>query len=114
MLLKRKHKNHLNRYRKTKTHRLRNKNRYRNNKEITKEYSHSDRKPKKEIKSHRCRHHQQNARDRRKTLRCRDTRENSDTLLKKMRKAKAPNPKRPGNPGHNEKTKPKDSRYRRE
>ena len=27
---------------------------------------------------------------------------------------KAPNPKHPGNPGHNEKTKPKDHRYRRE
>ena len=27
---------------------------------------------------------------------------------------KAPNPKHPGNPGHNEKTKPKDNRYRRE
>ena len=27
---------------------------------------------------------------------------------------KAPNPKHPGNPGHNEKTKPKDDSYRRE
>jgi hypothetical protein len=27
---------------------------------------------------------------------------------------KAPNPKPPGNPGHNEKTNPKDNRYRRE
>ena len=27
---------------------------------------------------------------------------------------KAPNPKHPGNPGHNEKTKPKDNRYRQE
>ena len=27
---------------------------------------------------------------------------------------KDPNPKHPGNPGHNEKTKPKDNRYRRE
>ena len=26
---------------------------------------------------------------------------------------KAPNPKHPGNPGHNEKNKPKDNRYRR-
>ena len=26
---------------------------------------------------------------------------------------KYPNPKHPGNPGHNEKTKPKDNRYRR-
>jgi hypothetical protein len=27
---------------------------------------------------------------------------------------KAPNPKHPGNPGYNEKTKTKDNRYRRE
>ena len=27
---------------------------------------------------------------------------------------KTPNPKHPGNPGHNEKTKPKDNRYRGE
>ena len=27
---------------------------------------------------------------------------------------KAPNPKHPGNPGHNEETKPEDNRYRRE
>ena len=27
---------------------------------------------------------------------------------------KAPKPKHPGNPGHNEKTKPKDNMYRRE
>ena len=27
---------------------------------------------------------------------------------------KFPNPKHPGNPGHNEKTKPKKNRYRRE
>ena len=27
---------------------------------------------------------------------------------------KDPNSKHPGNPGHNEKTKPKDNRYRRE
>jgi hypothetical protein len=29
-----------------------------------------------------------------------------------MQSAKVPNPKHPGNPGHNEKTKPKDNRYR--
>jgi hypothetical protein len=33
---------------------------------------------------------------------------------KKIQKAKAPNPKHPRNPGHNETTKPKDNRYRRE
>jgi predicted nucleic acid-binding Zn-ribbon protein len=38
--------------------------------------------------------------------------ENIDTTVKE--KQKAPNPKHPGNPGHNEKTKPKDNRYRRE
>ena len=32
---------------------------------------------------------------------------------KKMQKAKAPNPKHPGYSGHNEKTKPKDNRYKR-
>jgi hypothetical protein len=41
-----------------------------------------------------------------------DTIENIDTTLKEN--AKAPNPKHPGNPGHNEKTKAKDNRYRRE
>jgi hypothetical protein len=29
------------------------------------------RKPRKEIRSHRCKHHQQNTRDRRENLRCR-------------------------------------------
>jgi hypothetical protein len=32
----------------------------------------------------------------------------------KNKKKKAPNPKHPGNSGHNEKTKPKENRYRRE
>jgi hypothetical protein len=44
-----------------------------------------------------------------------DTIENTDTTVKENAKwKKAPNPKHPGNPGHNEKTKPKDNRYRRE
>ena len=44
-----------------------------------------------------------------------DTIENIDTTVKENAKMqKAPNPKHPGNPGHNEKTKPKDNRYRRE
>ena len=34
--------------------------------------------------------------------------------MKKYKKQKAPNPKYPGSPGHSEKTKPKDNRYRRE
>jgi hypothetical protein len=33
---------------------------------------------------------------------------------RKCKMQKDPNPKHPGHPGHNEKTKPKDNRYRRE
>ena len=40
-----------------------------------------------------------------------DTLENIDTSQRKCKKQRAPNP---GNSGHNEKTKPKDNRYRRE
>jgi hypothetical protein len=40
-----------------------------------------------------------------------DTIENIDTTDEMQ---KAPNPKYPGNPGHNEKTKPKDNRFRSE
>jgi hypothetical protein len=47
------------------------KNRSRNNKEITKRDNSGDRKPRKEIRSQRCKHHQKNTRDRRKNLRCR-------------------------------------------
>ena len=44
-----------------------------------------------------------------------DTIENIDTTVKENTKCKkAPNPKQSGNPGHNEETKPKDRRYRRE
>jgi hypothetical protein len=45
-----------------------------------------------------------------------DTIENIDTKVKnaKCKMQKNPNPKHPGNPGHNEKTKPKENRYRRE
>jgi predicted nucleic acid-binding Zn-ribbon protein len=44
-----------------------------------------------------------------------DTIENIDTTVggkKKPKKKKAPNTKHPENPGHNEKTKPKDNRHR--
>ena len=42
-----------------------------------------------------------------------DTIENIDTTIKENAKcSKDPNSKHPGNPGHNEKTKPKDNRYR--
>jgi chromosome segregation ATPase len=44
-----------------------------------------------------------------------DTIEDIDTTMKENAKSKqAPNPKHPGNPGHSEKTKPKDNRYKRE
>jgi hypothetical protein len=49
----------------------RSKNRSRNNKEITKGDNSGDRKPRKEVSSHRCKHYQQNTRDRRENLRCR-------------------------------------------
>jgi hypothetical protein len=41
----------------------------RNNKEITKGYNPGVRQPKKEIRSHRCKHHQQNTRNRREHIR---------------------------------------------
>jgi hypothetical protein len=40
-------------------------------KEITKGDNPGNRKPRKEIRSHRCKHHQQNIRDRREKLKCR-------------------------------------------
>jgi hypothetical protein len=40
-------------------------------KKITKGDNPEDRKPRKEIESHRCKHHQQNTGDRRENLRCR-------------------------------------------
>ena len=43
----------------------------RNNKEITKGENPGDRKTRKEIRSHRRKHHQQNIRNRRENLRCR-------------------------------------------
>ena len=44
-----------------------------------------------------------------------DTIENIDTIVKsKCKMQNDPNPKHPGNPGYNDKTKPKDDRYRRE
>jgi hypothetical protein len=41
-----------------------------------------------------------------------DTIENRHNSQRKCKMQKASNPKHPGNPGHNEKTKPKDNRYR--
>jgi hypothetical protein len=43
-----------------------------------------------------------------------DSIENMYTTIKENAKSKNPNLKHPGNPGHNEKTKPKDNRYRSE
>jgi hypothetical protein len=43
----------------------------RNNKEITKGDNSGIRKPRKDIRSHRCKHHQHNRRHRRENLRCR-------------------------------------------
>jgi hypothetical protein len=45
------------------------KNGSRNNKEITKGYNSVDGKPRKEIRRHRYKHHQQNTRNRRENLR---------------------------------------------
>jgi hypothetical protein len=45
------------------------KNENRNNKEITKGDNSGDRKPRKTIRSHRCKHNTQNKRDRRETFR---------------------------------------------
>jgi hypothetical protein len=60
--------------------------------------------------------YQQNTRDRRENLRCRRDRRkqehNNQKKKKKFKMQKPPIPKHPGNLGHNEKTKPKDNRYR--
>ena len=41
-----------------------------------------------------------------------DTMKNIDTTIKEIVKCRVPNPKHPGNPGHNEKTKPTNNRSR--
>ena len=91
-------------------------------KDTTKGDSSGDRKPRKEVRSYRCKHHQQNTRDRRENLRCRRPQKSLTQQSKTMQNAKqnnnnnnnnkTPKPKHPGNPGKNEKTKPKDNRYR--
>jgi hypothetical protein len=64
--------------------------------------------------SHRCNRHKQNTRNRRISG-TEDSIENIDRTIKEnAKKKKNANSKHPGNPGHNEKTKPKDNRYRRE
>ena len=70
-----------------------------------------DRNPRKEIRNHRCEHQQQNTRDGRENLRCRRFhREHGHNNQRKCKMQKDPNSKHPGNPGHNEKTKPTDNR----
>ena len=59
------------------------KNGSRNNKAITKRNNPGDRTPRKEVKSHRCKHEQQNTRDRRE-----DAIENIDTTVKENTKCK--------------------------
>jgi hypothetical protein len=69
----------------------------------------------KEIRSHICKHHQQNdeTRDERENLRCkRYHRKHGHNNQRKCKMQKDPNSKHPGNLGHNEKTKPKDNKYR--
>jgi septal ring factor EnvC (AmiA/AmiB activator) len=72
-----------------------------------------DRNPRKEIWNHRCEHQQQNKRDGRVNLRCRRFhREHGHNNQRKCKMQKDPNSTYPGNPGHNEKTKPMDNRSR--
>ena len=58
-------------------------------------------------RSYKCENHQQNTRDRRENLMCRRShREYWHKNQRKYNMQKVPNSKHPGNPGHNEKTKP--------
>jgi hypothetical protein len=68
-------------------------------------------KPRKEGRSYKCKHHQQNTRDRRETLECRrHHRRYWHNGQRKYKALKPPNSKHPGNPTHNEKTKTKNNR----
>ena len=68
----------------------------------------------KEVRNYKCKYLQQNTTERRFSD-AEDTIEGIDTTVKeKCKMQKASDPKHPGNPGHNEKTKPKDYTYRRE
>ena len=65
--------------------------------------------------SHRCKHHQQNTKDRRKNHRCRRYHKiHWHNSQRKRKKQKAPNAKHPGNPWYKEKTKAKYNRYTRQ
>ena len=68
-----------------------------------------DRNPRKEIWNHRFEHQQQNTRNGRENLRRRRFhRGHGHNNQRKCKMQKEPNSKYPGNPGHNEKTKPKE------
>jgi phage-related minor tail protein len=72
-----------------------------------------DKNPRKEIRNHRCEHQHQNTRDGRENLKCtRFHREDGHNNQRKCKMQKDPNSKHPGNPGHNEKTKPMNTRSR--
>jgi hypothetical protein len=58
------------------------KNANRNNKEVTKEDNLGDRNPRKAIRSHRCKHHQQNTRDRERISGAEHTIQNFVTTVK--------------------------------
>jgi hypothetical protein len=76
-----------------------NENRY--NKEITKEHNPGDTKPRKEIRSHKYKHHHQNTKYRRQNLMCRRYhRKLQHNSQRKRKMQKASNPKYPG---HSEK-----------
>jgi hypothetical protein len=86
------------------------KNGSRNNEENPKGDNSEDRNPRKEIRNHRCEHHQWNTKEGRENLRCRRFhREHRHKNQRKCKMQKDPNPKHPGNPGHDEKTESKDN-----
>jgi len=58
-------------------------------KKITNRDNPGDRKCRKEIRSHRCKHHQQSTKDRRENLRAEDTIENIDTTIKENANTKS-------------------------
>jgi hypothetical protein len=65
--------------------------------------------------SHSYKHHKQSTRERRKNLRGkRYHTKHRHNIQRKREMQKAANPKHPGNPEHNEKTKSKNNRYRGE
>jgi hypothetical protein len=57
-------------------------------KKITKRDNSGDRNPRKEIRSHRCKNHQQNTRDRKENLRCRICHREHEHNNKKKKKEK--------------------------